>query len=165
MELTCARPPCGKRFHRRVSEHNRSVKAGRLEYCSRSCCVIAQNTGSARRPPGRGRWRDDLSPFRSYARSIRKRDPETDVDVAYLRELWLAQDGRCALSRLELRLPETTANPGPTRPLTASVDRIDHALGYRRGNIRWLSFMANCARNGFTDAELLAFCAAVVSTS
>lgn len=162
VELTCARDSCGRTFERSIAEHNRSVRLGRSEYCSQSCQVRSGNEGRVNLQRGRGEWRDEFSPLRSYMRSIRRRDPNTDLTLAYLKELWDAQAGRCALSGVELRLPDTSAGQGAATPQTASVDRIDPAKGYQQGNVRWLSYIANIARNGFTDDDVRAFAAAVV---
>ena len=44
----------------------------------------------------------------------------------------------------------------------ASLDRIDNSLGYVKGNVRFISIMANYCRNTFEDKDLMEFCEAVV---
>jgi hypothetical protein len=47
----------------------------------------------------------------------------------------------------------------------ASLDRIDNSKPYVQGNVRFISLMANYAKNDMTDAELVGFCKAVASNS
>jgi hypothetical protein len=43
----------------------------------------------------------------------------------------------------------------------ASLDRIDSLQGYEPHNIRFISYIANCAKNRFTDKDVIEFCKAV----
>jgi len=43
-------------------------------------------------------------------------------------------------------------------PWKPSLDRIDPGLGYLRANVRFVCVIANLAKAGFTDDELIAFC-------
>lgn len=43
----------------------------------------------------------------------------------------------------------------------ASLDRIDNSKGYLKGNVRFVSMMANLARSTFSDNELIRFCKSV----
>ncbi len=46
----------------------------------------------------------------------------------------------------------------PRSPFLPSIDRINHAKGYTRDNIRVTWLIENLARNVFTDADVLEFC-------
>lgn len=48
-------------------------------------------------------------------------------------------------------------------PESVSLDRIDNTKGYTEDNIRFISVMANYARNRFTDSQVLSFAKAVAS--
>lgn len=43
----------------------------------------------------------------------------------------------------------------------ASMDRLDHKKSYTKNNIRFVSIVANIARNSFSDNQLYEFCKAV----
>ena len=47
-------------------------------------------------------------------------------------------------------------------PDRASLDRIDSSKGYVKGNVQFVSYMANCAKNEFTSAKLKHFCESMV---
>jgi hypothetical protein len=51
--------------------------------------------------------------------------------------------------------------PVPRRhPQLASLDRIDSSKGYIKGNIQFVSVIANYAKNEMTHDEMLYFCKA-----
>ena len=79
-----------------------------------------------------------------------------------LKNIWEQQKGICPLTGWELKLPDTTdgwKNPPDIR--RASLDRIDSSRPYEIGNIRFISVIANYAKNSFTDQEVIEFCKAV----
>lgn len=63
-------------------------------------------------------------------------------------------------------LPDSTIgwDSKTDRTKRASLDRVDCSLGYVRGNVRFVSVIANYARMNFTDEELVGFCHAVAET-
>ncbi len=86
------------------------------------------------------------------------------MTVTYLKKLWERQKGACPLTGWQLVLPDTTNGwkAGAT-PRSASLDRINGKRGYVKGNVRFVSVMANLARGRFLDDQLREFCRAVVS--
>ena len=119
--------------------------------------------GAAHLDPGNRR--DAFSPFRYYMRKARNRPKETDLDLLYLKTLWEQQKGRCALSGIKMEIPQNTRafekrGHDPWKP---SLDRIDCSKGYLKGNVRFVTMLANFALNGFSDEDLVQFCQAVVA--
>lgn len=171
IELTCE--VCDKTFLRNKGEWNRSQKLGRKDFCSRKCSCIYGNKVR----PNRGNVanlipnnaRDEFTPFRFYIKVSKCRTKskekffEMNLSLEYLKDLWEAQNGKCILSGVDLVLPKNCDRFGYTGPNKASLDRINNSLGYVKGNVRFISYIANIARNGFTDEELIEFCKAVVN--
>jgi hypothetical protein len=176
IEVECS--TCGAKFDKPVGEYNRRMRLKKTEFfCNRSCAGkspaqkehldkirsgydISQHSGNAR---------DRFTPFRKFMRACNNRRPgskslkggdghEVDVDVVYLRSIWLAQEGKCPLSGINMLL---VPNGDPV-PFQASLDRIDSNVGYIRGNVRFVTLMANYALNKFSDEQLVDFCKAVV---
>lgn len=83
--------------------------------------------------------------FIMVARRARKR-LGTDIDAAYLHEMWKAQGGKCALTGIVM-----TWGGGPSDPYTLSVDRITPELGYTRGNIRLILLSVNAFKGVLDD--------------
>ena len=56
-----------------------------------------------------------------------------------------------------LGVPITTEYGNGRHPTNASIDRINPALGYVKGNIQIISFMANTMKSAATREQLLTF--------
>jgi len=162
---------CGKGFPRRLSEYRRSKRRGMLSYCSNSCSAVVNNKKPGRKCTGDNlrlvNCVDEYSQFR-YAmgcvrRRVTQRCKQYNIDVEYLKQIWEEQDGKCPLTGWDIELPPTSAGwNGDSHLRRASLDRIDNSLGYMKGNVRFVSIMANYCRNAFEDKDLIEFCKAVV---
>lgn len=75
-----------------------------------------------------------------------------------LKELWRQQSGRCAITGRAFVIRNGT--PHLNSP---SVDRIDRSVGYIIGNVRLITYQANCARLFGTDDDLRDFCMDVLN--
>lgn len=171
IELICFN--CKKSFIKGLKEYNRIIKAGRIRFfCSKPCSTTTQN----REKPPKGNPAsllpynkdDEYSKFRLYLlhgiyRSKSKNEM-CDLDLQYLKELWDKQNGICPFTAWKLILPKNTSKTWENRnPANASLDRINNSKGYIKGNVRFISYMANIARNNFSDQQLIDFCKAVAS--
>lgn len=161
VELRCANKPCNKVFNRYAGEHTRSLKLGRLEFCSRVCQGIAgaDNLGEFK---GHGQTehlrsdnrRDDHTGFRYYVRKATARWPESNISAADVKAQWELQQGRCAYTGLPLTLKnDKTGNKDKKAYEMASLDRIDSSKPYDRGNIQFVSLSINLMKASMTDAE------------
>lgn len=171
INLTCEQ--CGTVFSKPLKEHTRRTKQGHTEFfCTISCAVARGNQVSPRGNRDHTRLisdnrRDTLTPYRWFVRRaqnrIAKKGP-TDLTPEYLQELWAAQAGKCPFTGWQLRLPHSTEGWRDGRhPTNASLDRVDNTQGYIRGNVRFVSVMANIARNLFTDEQVVEFASAVAA--
>jgi hypothetical protein len=162
---------CSKEFERSVREVNRNRKKERKNFCSQKCAgqfnkknlgeYFAQGNVKFLRADNR---KDVLSPFRYFLRKARVRNNKwgkqgTDLSLEFLRDLWVKQSGKCALTKLEMSLPETTRDweAEPPSPKRASLDRIDGKKPYQKGNVQFVCFMANLCKGSFSDQETLFF--------
>lgn len=146
-------------------------------FCGRDCA--AQASGVARtiiRPAG---WRRDRSKEKPWAEiSIRhhtrlsflcakaksrakRHGLPHDIDTPYLLELWEETGGRCRLTGRRFNLDKWGAKncTGPDAP---SVDRIEPALGYVRGNVRLVTAHVNFALASFGEEALRRLCADIL---
>jgi len=84
---------------------------------------------------------------------------ELDFTKEYLKEVWDSQDGICPITDWKLVLKTNKTKKEKLLPYHASVDRIDPEKGYIKGNIRFVSVMANFALNNkfdFSDLIMMA---------
>ena len=170
-KITLICPICGAYFDRNKKEYNRSQKVGRPSYCSRTCSgkanvkSLGNYVGDTSRILGYKRKSDEFSKFRYFLRSIKSRTykkGKSDIDLDYLKELWESQEGKCPFTGWDLILPNNSSKQESNSPARASLDRIDNNKGYIKGNVRFVSVMANYCRNTFSDDEVKVFCEAVV---
>jgi hypothetical protein len=74
-----------------------------------------------------------------------------------LEEMFASFTGRCALTGWEISIEYANT--------TASLDRIDNALGYTPHNIQWVHSMVNMCRNKYDLQHFMAMCAAIAQNS
>ena len=82
---------------------------------------------------------------------------EFNITLEYISEIFDKQDGKCALSGLDLDF-------GISDKViqTASLDRIDSSKGYITGNVQWVHKNVNWMKQDFSDEEFVAMCKKIV---
>jgi hypothetical protein len=98
----------------------------------------------------------NLATIRGYCK---RRGIECSVTTAELVAMYAGQEGRCALTGRALIL----GSKGQQRD-SISIDRIEAGGSYSFGNVRLVTMQANMARGPYSDADLFAFCEAVLAT-
>jgi len=182
VDVKCENKSCGKIFKKYKSEYKRSIKLGRKQYCSLSCYGKEQGYVAFNSVPEEkrielqnniknycGSNRDEYTEFRYFLKMMKNKNRkskynEGEMTLEYLKKLWENQNGKCPITGCDLILPSSTMGweiKKETKWKRASIDRIDNSKGYVIGNVRFISYMANIARNNMTDIELIQFCRAV----
>lgn len=166
---------CGEDFSILTKEYNRQIKRGRSEFfCTRTCAAIKNNKDNPRlgNPENlKVKTKDQYSSFRWFVnrgnyRSKTKKKYGCDLTVEFLKQLWEDQKGICPFTGWEMILPENSTYPWDEKsPKNASIDRIDNSIGYMQGNVRFVSVMANLARQDFTDEQVIAFGKAIYNAA
>lgn len=84
-----------------------------------------------------------------------------NIDLEYLINQWLIQDGRCAISGriFDTRTPEKFRESRKDAP---SLDRIKPNKGYTKGNIRFVCYQVNTALHSFGEEALISLCKDIV---
>ena len=142
-------------------------------FCTRTCAAIKNNEENPREGNPEfliaNNRKDNYTPFRWYVLRSQYRDKKRkygcDLTVEFLKKLWEQQNGICPFTGWKLILPKDTNGWTEYSTYNASIDRIDNSIGYMKTNVRFISVMANLARQSFTDKELIDFCSAVVNNS
>jgi hypothetical protein len=88
----------------------------------------------------------------------KRKDIPCDINADYIISLWELQQGRCALTGVEM---EITGEPGPNN---LSIDRIAPDRGYVRGNVQLVTYRANQSKGNMTINEFTEFCKLVLET-
>ncbi len=170
MKIECKCEECGKVFDREKRDVNSSNKAGRKIFCSLSCSGKQSHKHLSKFGKLNSKYlipdnrRDEYTGFREYLKRIKRRDKNNNITLKYLKELW-DKNHVCSLSGVELKIPNDTKQVIEkkngytfTDPIhTGSVDRIDNNKGYIKGNIRYISLMANLAKSWYNDEYVIEF--------
>lgn len=82
-----------------------------------------------------------------------------DINTAFLMNMWIEQDGKCALSGLQMNW-----GGGVVNAMNVSIDRIDQTRGYYKDNVRLVCWCVNSFRQKMSDDELLKVATALVKT-
>lgn len=91
-----------------------------------------------------------MSVYSHYYHHAVDRDIIFDVSIEYIWELFELQQGLCAISKLPISFDKTNK--------TASLDRIDSALGYIEGNVQWLHKHVNQMKWNFQQEYFISLC-------
>lgn len=174
VKIICAN--CNKEHEIRSSDYKRKIKAGRKNfYCSLKCSGQADFKNNpeklskffdrnAKNLIGKANNKlDQYSPFKYHANKARSRSKArgeiTDVTPEYLKhEVWDKQGGICPYTGISMELPRTTQDEDIKKtPIKASLDRIDPSKGYIKGNVEYVCYCINVAKNDFTKSEMIDF--------
>lgn len=92
-------------------------------------------------------------------RQAKRRRKDFEISIEYASQILQQQGELCALTGLPI-----TANATEDL-LTASLDRIDNAVGYTKGNVQWVHKSINMMRGSLTVMEFVMLCALVAKES
>lgn len=153
---------CSCDFDYAKKELNRQIKKGRTIYdlfCSRSCNITFRNKNLTDDQKQRlskqtstrntNNTYNKKGNFTFYLKKINERKQEVNIDEEYISNLWDKQGGKCALSKIDIHLKN-----GNHKLNTASLDRIDSSKGYIKGNVQFVAYAINLAKNKFSDEDL-----------
>ena len=112
-----------------------------------------------------GITRTELRVFREMYLSLRegaeKRKLFFGMTFREFCELWISQQGKCALTGRIMRVDLK----GQLDPNMPSLDRIDSSRGYRMGNIQFVCYVVNMIKTDLPPEDFLEGCSAVAAHS
>ena len=166
---------CGNIFDKLKSEYNRRISKGKTKfYCSYKCVGKAdvdknpdkfkkfREANAIRIKKYCGCRLDQYSPFKYHANKARSRSKlkgyQTDLTTEYLKEVWDNQNGTCPYTGIKMELPRTTADEHIKKtPTKASLDQIIPSKGYIKGNVEFVCYSINVAKNDFSKQQMINF--------
>ena len=149
---------CKIYFEKDSSEVKRNKQLGRKIFCSRSCVgknnipILLQKERKIDHLNPSNR-RDEFSLFRKHLRKIRDRDPNCNITLEDMLEIWNRQDGKCIYSKISLQPSKNRQSNNQIN--TISIDRIDSSKGYTKDNIQFISIAMNHMKNNMTHEQTL----------
>lgn len=97
------------------------------------------------------------STFSDIAYSAKRRGISFDLKIEYLWDLYIKQNKKCNLSKLDIHFYRTKKQRN-----TASLDRIDSTKGYEVGNVQWLHKDVNNMKGRLTQQECIDLCKSII---
>lgn len=97
-----------------------------------------------------------------YANIVAKanvRGWKVEIDEKYLWDLFVKQNGKCALSGIEIQFRKHNKD----RNSTASLDRIDSSKDYKDGNVQWVHKYINMMKQRYSQEQFIQYCKAVAN--
>jgi hypothetical protein len=101
-----------------------------------------------------------VSKTRYSAREVR--DLDFDIDINYVLDLLLKQQGKCALTGWDLEFTRGGTYAYGTNPNGCTMDRINNRRGYVQGNVQLVCWKANKIKGELDNKEFKEFCKLVV---
>jgi DNA-directed RNA polymerase subunit N (RpoN/RPB10) len=168
-ELTIKCSSCGEKFSKARKEYDRRVRLGKSDFfCSRSCAGKSAGNMQKLRMMSEesakvfdiseyaGNKHDKYTGLRQFLNRAKQRDKHEGLTLEHLLEVWNRQGGRCAYTGVHLERPKG-GRSGMNKNYLASLDRIDSNLGYRNGNVQFVSVTVNNLKNDMTEEQVYEF--------
>jgi hypothetical protein len=89
--------------------------------------------------------------------SAKVRNISFDITIAEAWELFVKQDGVCALSGIPIYLPKN-CKEHESGVGTASLDRIDSSKGYNINNVQWVHKKLNMMKREMSNSDFIIWC-------
>ncbi len=149
---------CGKEFTKRASDLGRKPKSEKQ--APQSCGCVPTSRVYTSKYGGIG----DLGGHRFglLQASAKKRGHHFDVTIEFLWDLFLKQDGMCALTGAPLAMSKRSACPDEA---IASLDRIESDKGYIPGNVQWVHPTVNFMKHAMPQKNFITWCCEVADHS
>lgn len=169
--IKCICDICGNEFEKPQNEYNRRIKLGKTKlYCSLKCSgnrkenveMIYQNGKNYHFKGGENKLTnpDDIlmSGLKEFARRVRRRKKfAEELSVNDLLKIWKKQNGKCAITNVDLILPNDTKYKTINNNYKASIDRMDSNKPYTIDNVQFLSATMNYLKADMDDENVNEF--------
>ncbi len=162
LNCTC----CGEVFQKAKKEHDRRLALGKTEFfCSNKCGSTYRFKNVADKFDA---WRKSSTnierltianknrkadPFKKFLHRAKKHGQFIAVTVDDLRHVWHHQHGKCAYTGVAMTIERDPENP----LIMASLDRIRSDMGYVVGNVQFVCYGMNLAKNNVSDRQFRRF--------
>lgn len=132
----------------------KTVNGGSLVVGRSSSCGCQLNLRGNKSPLWIGEGEISGRVWRQIEVNAISRGYEIKIDIRYAWELFLKQDGKCALSGLPLKFKIYSRDNSQT----ASLDRIDSSIGYVEGNVQWIHKDINYMKQEYGQEYFIDLC-------
>ncbi len=127
----------------------RSLKYGHVSSCG---CIKKEQVGE-NNPQWTGHKEISGAFWSKIAISASRRNISIEVTIEQIWDLFLKQNRKCALSKVDLYFPKTVIELG-----NISLDRIDSSKSYSLDNVQWIHKDLNIMKMDYTQDEYIEWC-------
>ncbi len=130
----------------------------------RRCKECKKNQYLKRRKTNRGKQDLDrllLERWHGLVERAKKKGLIVDFKWNFLKELYIKQKGKCAVSNIEMTYEMFNGRT----PTNVSVDRIDSSIGYLQSNIQLVCMAVNQMKSDLDIKQLIYFCTQIIETN
>ncbi len=92
--------------------------------------------------------------WNTVKKNAKSRDLEFSISIEFTWNLYLSQNGKCALTGVDIGFSKRSAGSDGT----ASLDRIDSDKGYTEDNVQWLHKDVNFMKQQFDESKFIEWC-------
>lgn len=169
IKLKCSN--CSTEFHKNITEYNHRIKKDPDNpnfFCSRACSssfnatkkwkqhTLTKSPGPQLNNKYRQKYPSGTGWYIQRCSQDRRKDLRLNEDresfANHIQTKWEEQGGMCNLTDIKLERRDPYGKCISSNPFViASLDRIDNNVRYTIGNVHWVSYAINLARN---DIEL-----------
>lgn len=129
---------------------------------TQSCGCLQRERLSAKKWKGCGAISGSF--WKSIKWGAKDRDIPFGITIEFAWDLFLKQEGRCALTGIPLFMTRAwNSGRGEGNGHTASLDRIKSSGGYAQGNVWWVHSAVNWMKHVLTTEELVNWCGLIVN--
>lgn len=144
--IKCAQ--CEVEFEKENKAINRAERDGKNLFCSKSC---ASKSLSIRYEEA-GITKKSGYIVRMAKKRAKLKGLATDIDASYIDSMYASQDGKCALTGLDIHFK--SKDDYEKDPYQVSIDRLDDSKGYLKGNVQLVALCINYMRNTFSCEQV-----------
>jgi hypothetical protein len=169
--IKCICDICGNEFEKPQNEYNRRIKLGKTKlYCSLKCSgnrkenveMIYQSGKQYHFKGGENKLMTPdeitLGGLKEFSRRVRRRSKFVEELLPTdLLKIWKKQKGKCAITKVDLLLPNDIRYKLVNNNYKASIDRVDSSKPYTIDNIQFLSATMNYLKMDMNDSDVNEF--------
>lgn len=130
------------------------VNSGALNSKNTQSCGCARKETIKQNSINKNYYDISIKYWTSIIQGAHQRGLSFEIKVEYVWDLWIKQNGKCAISGLEISFGDKLGNKNKT----VSLDRIDSSKGYIEGNVQWVHTSINRMKTNLNEDKFIELC-------
>lgn len=141
-------------FYDTAHNSKNSKRDNKFKYCKLCHIIVGSGYIERRKSTIEGSMKEILKRTKCVCK---KKKIDFNIDIEYLLDLLIKQDGKCALSGQILE------NSTYYNPYAVSIDRINPNKGYIKENVQLVCWVVNQMKNNLLKDDLIYWCSKIIN--